>query len=94
MYISPSGALVSIKSNSKTETLIEIGRKHCRRRIKCWLPAFYPVPIMFQYLLLLGVVIKVAILCLTPPKRQILDSSKLKEVADDNFKFDESGRKL
>ena len=25
---------------------------------------------------------------------QILDSSKLKEVADDNFKFDESGRKL
>ena len=25
-------------------------------------------------------------------KRQILDSSKLKEFADDNFKFDESGR--
>ena len=25
-------------------------------------------------------------------KRQILDSSKLKESADDNFKFDESGR--
>ena len=25
---------------------------------------------------------------------QILDSSKLKEFADDNFKFDESGRKL
>ena len=28
------------------------------------------------------------------PKRQILDSSKLKEVADDNFKFDEHGRKF
>ena len=28
------------------------------------------------------------------PKRQILDSSKLKEFADDNFKFDENVRKL
>ena len=28
------------------------------------------------------------------PKRQILDSSKLKEFADDNFKFDERDRKL
>ena len=27
-------------------------------------------------------------------KRQILDSSKLKEFADDSFKFDENGRKL
>ena len=26
------------------------------------------------------------------PKRQILDSSKLKEYADDNFEFDENGR--
>ena len=31
---------------------------------------------------------------LTLTKRQILDSSKLKEFADDNFKFDENGRKL
>ena len=31
---------------------------------------------------------------LTFPKRQILDGSKLKEFADDNFRFDESGRKL
>ena len=29
-----------------------------------------------------------------PLRRQILDSSKLKEFADDNFKFDENGRKL
>ena len=27
-------------------------------------------------------------------RRQILDSSKLKEFADDNFQFDENGRKL
>ena len=28
------------------------------------------------------------------PKRQILDTSKLKEFAGDNFKFDENGRKF
>ena len=28
------------------------------------------------------------------PKRQILDTSKLEGVADDNFKFDENGRKF
>ena len=28
------------------------------------------------------------------PKRQILDSSKLKEFADDNFKFHENARKF
>ena len=28
------------------------------------------------------------------PKRQILDSPKLKQFADDNFKFDEYGRKF
>ena len=28
------------------------------------------------------------------PKRQILDSSKLREFADDNFKFDGNGRKF
>ena len=36
--------------------------------------------------------------CICPflpfPKRQILDSSKLKEFADDNFKFNENGRKF
>ena len=31
---------------------------------------------------------------LTLSQRQILDSSKLKEFADDNFKFDENGRKF
>ena len=28
------------------------------------------------------------------PKQQIFDSSKLKEFADNNFKFDENGRKF
>ena len=28
------------------------------------------------------------------PKRQILDSSKLKEFSDENFKFDENGRRF
>ena len=32
--------------------------------------------------------------CLTLSKRQILNCSKLKEFAVDNFKFDENGRKL
>ena len=31
---------------------------------------------------------------LTFSKRQILDSSKMKDLADDNFKFDENGRKF
>ena len=33
-------------------------------------------------------------LALTFPKQQILDSSKLKQFADDNFKFYENGRQL
>ena len=33
--------------------------------------------------------------CILPfPKWQILDSIKLKELADDNFKFDKNGRKF
>ena len=32
--------------------------------------------------------------CKPVTKRQIIDSSKLKEFADDNFKFDENGRKF
>ena len=31
---------------------------------------------------------------LTLPKQQILDSSKQEEIADNNFKFDENGRKF
>ena len=44
------------------------GRKHPGKRIKCWLPAFFPFPTMFS-------------------RRQILDSPKLKESADDNCKL-------
>ena len=32
--------------------------------------------------------------CKLFPKQHILDSSKLKEFADDNFKFDKNGRKF
>ena len=32
--------------------------------------------------------------CLPITRRQILDSSKLKEFGDENFKFDKNGRKL
>ena len=33
-------------------------------------------------------------MCSPFPKRQILDSSKLKEFADDNFTLDDNGRKF
>ena len=33
-------------------------------------------------------------LCLTLSQKQILDSSKSKEFADDNFKFDDNGTKF
>ena len=39
----------------------------------------------------IGPVLKFVLCC---PKQQILDSSKLKEIADGNFKFDENGRML
>ena len=32
-------------------------------------------------------------ICLSFPKQQILDSSKLKDFVDVNFKFDENGKK-
>ena len=32
--------------------------------------------------------------CVTLTSRQILDSSKLKECVDDNFRFEKNGRKL
>ena len=42
-----------------------------------------------------GFMIYVYIIYVKPiTRRQILDSSKLKELADDNFKFDENGKKL
>ena len=37
----------------------------------------------------------IGLACFNPlPDNKFLDSSKLKEFADDNFKFDENGRKL
>ena len=54
-------------------------RKHCGKRRNCLLRAISPFPTVFSKGLY---------------KRQILDSSKLKGFADDNFRFDENGRKL
>ena len=64
-------------------SLFDKSRKHCGKRRKCWLPVFSPFPSVFHSLLLSPTT-----------RRQILDSSKLKEFADDDFKFDENGRKL
>ena len=60
------------------------GGKHYGKRRKCWLPACSPFPIIFSK----GSIFKPL------PKQTILDSSKLKEVTDNNFKVDENGRKL
>ena len=43
---------------------------------------------------LLKLIDNLEIILLPITRRQILDSSKLKEFADDNFKFDENGSKL
>ena len=49
---------------------------------------------MTLILVLADVMYEMALFLLTFPRRQILDSFKLKEFADDNFKFDENGRKF
>ena len=36
------------KYNLKMEILFRMGRKHCRKRRKCWFPAFSPFPTMFS----------------------------------------------
>ena len=36
------------KCDSKTEICFGKGRKHCEKRRKCWLPAFFQFPIMFS----------------------------------------------
>ena len=59
-----------------------MGRKHYEKRRNCSLRAISPFPTVFSKGLF------------PVTRQQILDSSKLKEFADDNFKFDENGRKL
>ena len=71
------------------------GTKHCGKMEKCQLQVFSPIPSMFSK----GYLLRVdkswdCVTELTITRRQILDSSKLKEFADDNFKFDENGSKL
>ena len=67
---------------------VEIGRKDFWKKRKCWLPAFSPFLEKFSKAPFFRVDYKPI------TRRHILDSSKLKEFADDNFKFDENGRKL
>ena len=75
-----------------TDPLEEALRKHCRKRRKCWFPAFSPFPTMFS------VQSKTNCINLVTsypfPKQQILDFSKLKEIADDNVKLHENGQKI
>ena len=36
------------RCNLKTKIVFGMGRKHCGKRRKCWLPAFSPSPTMFS----------------------------------------------
>ena len=71
---------------TNVDTVICLSRKHCGKRRNCLLRAISPFPTMFSEAVLL--------MCLTITRRQILDWSKLKQSADDNFKFDENIRKF
>ena len=61
---------------------------------------FYPIQRHFQFRDLVSKIVenwgggKDEIVSQPFPKQQILNSSKLKEIADDNFKFDENGGKF
>ena len=44
----PSTCRRQNECNLKTEILLGIGRKHCGKRRKCWLPEFSPFPTMFS----------------------------------------------
>ena len=77
---------------------------------KCWLTAFSPFTAMFSALSKMNFKFSNTFILLSASgsnvdksrnllfypfsKRQILDSSKVKELADDNFKFDKNGRKV
>ena len=73
-----------------------MGRKCCGKRRKCLLRAVYPFPTEFSKDLKSRQVKTWVCLGKRKPitRRQILDSSKLKGFADDNFIFDKNGRML
>ena len=54
--LSKLNALADGKNKSNIEICFGNGRKHCRKRRKCWLPAFSPFPTMFSKDYLLRVV--------------------------------------
>ena len=63
--------------------------KQCGETGKCWSPAFFTFPQCF-----IGLLFPPFWSSQSFPKCQISESSKLKEFAEDNCKFDESGREL
>ena len=73
-----------------------MGRKHCGKRRNCSLRAISRFPTVFSKGLFPRDVKRCHCVEMGQPfpKRQILDSSKLEDFADDNFKFEENGRKL
>ena len=69
-----------------------IDRKHCEKKEKCYLPAFSPTIFwVFPRVVKNHGHVHVVKDESLQPKQQILDSSKLKDFADGNFKFDENG---
>ena len=78
------------------DSIIRMSRKHYGKRRNCSSRAISPFPIMFSKAVCCSCV-KTSIYGVKGkvfPKRQIVDSSKLKEFADDNFELNENGRKI
>ena len=48
LNLSKLKAFADDKYNLKTDILFGIGRKHCGKRRKCWLPALSPFPTMYS----------------------------------------------
>ena len=71
--------------------------KHCRKGRNCSLQAISPFPTVISKDLQIrknqGLVGK-GLKAINLSQRQISNTSKLKEFADDNFKIDENGRKF
>ena len=82
---------------AKNELKVEKGRKYCEKKREiasyqhfllsrqCFQKAFFLMVVRFR-----DCFVKASPF----PKRQILNSTKLNEFADDNFKVDENGRKI
>ena len=87
---------MTISNLTKWQKIIQMGRKHCGKRRNCSLRAIFPSPTVFSKgLFPRGVKRCYCVGMGKPfPERQILDSSKLKEFADNNFEVDENVTKF